>query len=97
MAISIVRLALAEFSFKQVKIGGLPLHGQDDDASPAGPVKRLKSEIRPAYLDASSTLGQPECFIQASDDGNPCHLWHRNRRGFNLAQQPATRFRRARS
>ncbi len=45
LATAIAKLAPAEFSFKQVKIDDLPLYNQDDDASPADPVKRLKAEI----------------------------------------------------
>ncbi len=45
LASAIAKLAPAEFSFKQVKIDDLPLYNQDDDASPADPVKRLKAEI----------------------------------------------------
>lgn len=45
LANAVVKLAPPEFSFKQVQIGDLPLYNQDDDASPADPVKRLKSDI----------------------------------------------------
>ena len=45
MAGAIVKLAPSDFSFKQVQIGDLPLYNQDDDASPAESVKRLKREI----------------------------------------------------
>jgi len=38
-------LASPEFSFKQVKIGDLPLYNQDDDTNQAESVKRLKKEI----------------------------------------------------
>jgi chromate reductase, NAD(P)H dehydrogenase (quinone) len=48
LATAIAKLAPAEFSFKQVKIDDLPLYNQDDDASPAEPVKRLKAEITAA-------------------------------------------------
>lgn len=46
LANAIVKLAPAEFSFKQVQIGDLPLYNQDDDANQAEPVKRLKNEIQ---------------------------------------------------
>lgn len=49
MANAIVKLAPPEFSFKQLEIGDLPLYNQDDDANPAEPVKRLKSEISAAH------------------------------------------------
>jgi len=45
LASAIVKLAPSEFSFKQLKIGDLPLYNQDDDANQAVSVKRLKSEI----------------------------------------------------
>lgn len=45
LANAIVKLAPAEFSFKQLEIGDLPLYNQDDDAQQAASVKRLKSEI----------------------------------------------------
>jgi chromate reductase len=41
-------LAPADFSFRQVEIGNLPLYNQDDDSNPADAVKRLKSEIAAA-------------------------------------------------
>ena len=45
LANAIVKLAPAEFSFKQVQIGDLPLYNQDDDTNPPESVKRLKAEI----------------------------------------------------
>lgn len=45
---AIAKLAPPEFSFKQVQIGDLPLYNQDDDASQAESVKRLKGEIKAA-------------------------------------------------
>ena len=45
LANAIVKLAPPDFSFRQVQIGDLPLYNQDDDASPAESVKRLKREI----------------------------------------------------
>ncbi|MQR01149.1 NADPH-dependent FMN reductase [Glaciimonas soli] len=45
MADAIVKLAPADFVFKQVQIGDLPLYNQDDDGNPAESVKRLKAEI----------------------------------------------------
>lgn len=48
LAGAIVKLAPSEFSFKQVQIGDLPLYNQDDDATPAESVKRLKGEITAA-------------------------------------------------
>lgn len=45
LAGAVMKLAPAEFSFKQLEIGDLPLYNQDDDANPAESVKRLKNEI----------------------------------------------------
>lgn len=45
LANAIAKLAPPDFSFEQVQIGDLPLYNQDDDASPAESVKRLKLEI----------------------------------------------------
>ena len=42
---ALVKLAAPDLSFRQSEIGDLPLYNQDDDANPAAPVKRLKSEI----------------------------------------------------
>lgn len=49
LATAIIKLAPAEFSFKQVRIDDLPLYNQDDDANQAAPVKRLKDEIAAAH------------------------------------------------
>jgi len=48
LATALARLAPADFSFNQVEIGDLPLYNQDDDASQAAPVKRLKAELQAA-------------------------------------------------
>lgn len=48
LASAIAKLAPKEFSFKQLRIDDLPLYNQDDDATPAESVKRLKSEITSA-------------------------------------------------
>lgn len=48
LATALAKLAPAEFSFKQIEIGDLPLYNQDDDANQAAAVQRLKSEIRAA-------------------------------------------------
>jgi chromate reductase, NAD(P)H dehydrogenase (quinone) len=45
LATGIVKLAPAEFSFRQLEIGDLPLYNQDDEANPGETVKRLKQEI----------------------------------------------------
>ena len=48
LATALAKLAPPEFSFDQVEIGDLPLYNQDDDASQAEPVKRLKGQIKAA-------------------------------------------------
>lgn len=48
LANAIVKLAPADFSFKQLRIDDLPPYNQDDDADQAEPVKRLKGEISAA-------------------------------------------------
>jgi chromate reductase len=48
LANGVIALAPPELSFKQVRIDDLPLYNQDDDSSPADPVKRLKAEITAA-------------------------------------------------
>ena len=45
LAHAIAKLAPPEFSFKHLDIGDLPLYNQDDDATPAESVKRIKAEI----------------------------------------------------
>lgn len=46
LAQAVMKLAPAEFAFKELKIDDLPLYNQDDDDNPAAAVKRLKSEIQ---------------------------------------------------
>jgi chromate reductase len=48
MADALARLAPPEFTFHSCAIGDLPLYNQDDDASPAASVQRLKSELAAA-------------------------------------------------
>ena len=48
LATALARLAPADFAFTQMQIGDLPLYNQDDDASPAAPVRRLKTGIAAA-------------------------------------------------
>ena len=45
LATTMAKLAPADFSFKQLDIGDLPLYNQDDDANPVAQVKRLKTDI----------------------------------------------------
>lgn len=48
LATAMAKLAPQDFPFKQLRIDDLPLYNQDDDANPAEPVKRLKTEITAA-------------------------------------------------
>ena len=45
LAEGLSKLAPAEFTFKQIEIGDLPLYNQDDETSPAPSVTRLKEDI----------------------------------------------------
>src|SRR6478672_10171430 len=47
-ASALVKLAPSDFAFKQLEIADLPLYNQDDEANPAQPVRRLKSDITAA-------------------------------------------------
>ena len=48
LASGLAELAPADFSFHNVEIGDLPLYNQDEEASPAPSVKRLKADIATA-------------------------------------------------
>ena len=48
LANALGKLAPADFSFKRIEIGDLPLYNQDDDANQAPQVQRLKAEIAAA-------------------------------------------------
>jgi chromate reductase len=48
LANALAALAPPELSFKEVRIDDLPLYNQDDDSTPADPVKRLKADITAA-------------------------------------------------
>jgi chromate reductase len=48
LATAVARLGPADFTFKQLQIGDLPLYNQDDDANQAETVKRLKADIKAA-------------------------------------------------
>ncbi len=45
LADAVVKLAPADFVFRQSSIGDLPLYNQDDDGKPSAPVQRLKAEL----------------------------------------------------
>jgi chromate reductase len=46
LANALIKLGPPDFTFKELRIGDLPLYNQDDDKSQAPEVQRLKSEIR---------------------------------------------------
>jgi chromate reductase len=46
LANALIKLGPTDFSFKELKIGDLPLYNQDDDKAQAPVVQRLKSELR---------------------------------------------------
>ncbi len=74
LANAVVKLAPAEFSFKQVQIGDLPLYNQDDDGNQAAAVKRLKAEISAAqgllFVTAEYNRSIPGVLKNALDHGS---------------------------
>ena len=46
LANALIKLGPADFTFKELKIGDLPLYNQDEDKAQAAVVQRLKSELR---------------------------------------------------
>src|SRR3982751_5442940 len=46
LASALIKLGPPDFTFKELRIGDLPLYNQDDDKSQAPEVQRLKSELR---------------------------------------------------
>jgi len=48
LASAVVKLAPLDFTFYPVEIGGLPLYNQDEEANPAEPVRRFRTEIKEA-------------------------------------------------
>jgi chromate reductase, NAD(P)H dehydrogenase (quinone) len=46
LANALIKLAPPDFTFKELRIGDLPLYNQDDDKSQSAEVQRLKSELR---------------------------------------------------
>jgi len=46
LAQALMKLGPPDFTFKELRIGDLPLYNQDDDKSQATEVQRLKSELR---------------------------------------------------
>jgi chromate reductase len=46
LANALIKLAPPDFTFKELRIGDLPLYNQDDDKSQAPEVQRFKAELR---------------------------------------------------
>jgi len=46
LANALIKLAPADFTFKELRIGDLPLYNQDDDRSQSPEVQKFKSELR---------------------------------------------------
>jgi chromate reductase len=46
LANALIKLGPPDFTFKELRIGDLPLYNQDDDKAQAPEVQRLKSELR---------------------------------------------------
>lgn len=71
---AMIKLAPADFDFKFIEIGDLPLYNQDDDGNPAGPVKRLKSEIKAAqgvlFVSPEYNRSIPGVLKNALDQGS---------------------------
>ena len=74
LATAVAKLAPAEFSFKQVQIGDLPLYNQDDDAKPADSVKRLKADLQGAqgllFVTPEYNRSMPGVLKNALDHGS---------------------------
>jgi chromate reductase len=49
LARAVFKLAPAEFQFNEIQIDDLPLYNQDDEASPAESVKRIRSQIKASH------------------------------------------------
>ncbi len=74
LANALIKLGPPDFSFQHVRIDDLPLYNQDDDASPADAVKRLKGEIGSAqgllFVTAEYNRSIPGVLKNAIDHGS---------------------------
>ncbi len=74
LAHALFKLAPADFVFKELQIGDLPLYNQDDDDAPAASVKRFKSEIAAAqgllFLTPEYNRSIPGVLKNALDHGS---------------------------
>ena len=77
LANGLIQLAPAEFSFKPLEIGDLPLFNQDCDEHPAAPVTRLKNEIATAsgllFVTPEYNRSIPGVLKNALDHGSRPH------------------------
>ncbi len=74
MANALEKLAPAEFSFKHLQIGDLPLYNQDDDANQSPAVKQFKADIAAAqgvlFLTPEYNRSIPGVLKNALDQGS---------------------------
>ena len=75
LALGLAKLAPAEWTFKHVDIGSLPLYDQDADAQPAAPaVQKLRDDIRAAdavlFVSPEYNRSVPGVLKNALDQGS---------------------------
>lgn len=74
LADALVKLAPADFAFKPLEIGDLPLYNQDDDGNQAPAVKRLKCEVEAAqgllFVTPEYNRSVPGVLKNALDNGS---------------------------
>lgn len=74
LATALVKLGPPDFTFKELRIGDLPLYNQDDDKAPAPEVQRLKSELRAVdgviFVTAEYNRSIPGVLKNAIDHGS---------------------------
>jgi chromate reductase len=77
LALAIEKLAPSRFSFAHLSLGDLPLYNQDDDASPAESVKRLKASISASqgllFVTAEYNRSMPGVLKNAIDHASRPH------------------------
>src|SRR3954469_1413151 len=71
LANALIKLGPPDFTFKELRIGDLPLYNQDDDKSQAPVVQRFKSEVRTGdagiFVTAESNRSLPGVLKHAID------------------------------
>jgi chromate reductase, NAD(P)H dehydrogenase (quinone) len=77
LATALIKLGPTDFTFKELRIGDLPLYNQDDDKSQAPEVQRLKSEVRTCdgvmFLTAEYNRSIPGVLKNALDHASRPH------------------------